>query len=179
MKRILHWCMAAAMAVTLVAAAAGASIPDDQKEQERISRQVHHELLMMPQLTIFDNLSYKVEDGTVTLMGQVRNPILKDEATAMVKRIEGVEKVDNRIEILPPSFNDDHIRRREARAIFGYEPLFHYSLGVYPSIHIIVKNGNVTLEGAVNSERDKDIAGIRANEVPGVFSVKNQLKVEN
>jgi hyperosmotically inducible protein len=171
--------MAAAMAVTLVAAAAGTSIPDDQKGQERISRQVHHQLLMMPQLTIFDNLSYKVEDGTVTLMGQVRNPILKDEATAMVKRIEGVEKIDNQIEILPVSFLDDSIRRREARAIFGYEPLFRYSLGAYPSIHIIVKNGNVTLEGVVSNQMDKNMAGIRANDVPGVFSVKNDLKVEN
>jgi hyperosmotically inducible protein len=171
--------MAAAMAMSLIAAAGAATPPDDQRSEDRIKREVRHELVLMPQLTIFDNLSYKVDDGTVTLLGQVRNPVLKDEATAAVKKIEGVEKVDNQIEILPPSFNDDRIRRREARAIFGYEPLFRYSLGAVPTIHIIVKNGNVTLEGVVGNQMDKNMAGIRANGVPGVFSVKNNLQVEN
>src|SRR5262249_18336305 len=123
-------------------------------------------------------LSYKVEDGTVTLYGQVRNAFLKDEATGVVKKIEGVERVDNRIEILPASFNDDRIRRQEARAIFGYDSLFRYSMGVVPPIHIIVKNGQVTLEGVVNSQADKNVAGIRANGVPGVFSVTNNLEIE-
>jgi osmotically-inducible protein OsmY len=178
MKSILRWSMAAAMAFSLISAASAAS-PDDQISQERISRQVRHELVMMPQLTIFDNLSYKVDDGAVTLMGQVRNAFLKDEATAVVKKIEGVETVNNQIEILPASFNDDRIRRREARAIFGFEPLARYSLGVVPTIHIIVKNGKVSLEGVVSNKMDKNMAGIRANGVPGVFSVENNLKVEN
>lgn len=173
----IRWCMAAVMALALVSAASAAP-PDDQASQERITRQVRHELVMMPQFSVFDNLSYKVDDGTVTLTGQVRNAFLKDEATAVVKKIEGVEKVDNQIEILPASFNDDRIRRSEARAIFGFEPLFRYSQGAIPSIHIIVKNGNVALEGVVNTQADKNMAGIRANGVPGVFSVQNNLRIE-
>lgn len=178
MRTMLRWSVAAAMALSLISAASAAP-PDQQRSEERITRQVRHELVMIPQLTVFDNLSYKVDDGTVILMGQVRNGFIKDEATAVVKKIEGVEKVDNRIEVLPASFNDDRIRRREALAIFGFEPLSRYSLGVVPSIRIIVKNGNVSLEGVVNSTMDKNMAGIRANEVAGVFSVQNNLVVEN
>lgn len=178
MKTILRWGVAAAMALSLISAAS--AVPLDQPApEERITRQVRHELVMIPQLTVFDNLSYKVEDGTVILMGQVRNGFIKDEATAVIKKIEGVEKVDNRIEVLPASFNDDRIRRREALAIFGFEPLSRYSMGVLPSIRIIVKNGNVSLEGVVTSTMDKNMAGIRANGVPGVFSVQNNLVVEN
>jgi hyperosmotically inducible protein len=153
--------------------------PDaSQRLQNRIIREVRHELVMLPQLTIFDNLAYKVDGDTVTLLGQVRNAVLKDEATSVVKTIEGVEHVNNQIEILPTSINDDRIRRQVARAIFSEDALFYYSLGSLPSIHIIVKNGHVSLEGVVNSQGDKNIAGIRANGVPGVFSVENNLKVE-
>ncbi len=178
MKKLLSWLLAAAT-LSLAVAATGAPLPSDQRAEDRIYRSVRHELVMLPQLTVFDNLSYKVEDGTVTLYGQVRNPVLKDEAASVVKKIEGVAYVDNRIEILPASFSDDRIRRQEARAIFGYGSLFWYSLGVYPPIHIIVKNGHVTLEGLVNNQTDKNIAGIRAHGVPGVFSVENKLEVEN
>lgn len=149
-----------------------------QKNQDRVSREVNHELIMLPQLTIFDNLAYKVNGGKVTLMGQVRNPVLKDEANSVVKKIEGVESVDNQIEILPPSSNDDRIRRQVARAIFNDDGLFRYSMGSVPPIHIIVKNGHVDLEGVVNNQSDKDRAGLRANGVPGVFEVKNNLQVE-
>ncbi|HEY6305243.1 MAG TPA: BON domain-containing protein [Candidatus Angelobacter sp.] len=179
MKRVLFWTLAGVMTLTLAAAAGASPLTDDQQAENRIYRSVRHELVMLPQLTVFDNLSYKVEDGTVTLYGQVRNPVLKDEAASVVKKIEGVESVNNRIEILPASFNDDRIRRREARAIFGYDSLFRYSLGVVPPIHIIVKNGHVTLEGMVTTQADKNVAGIRANGVPGVFSVENNLQVEN
>jgi hyperosmotically inducible periplasmic protein len=179
MKSVLYWCMAAGMSLLLVAAASASAPPDDQRVLDRINSEVRHELVMIPQLTIFDNLSYRVDEGTVTLTGQVRNAFIKDEAAAVVKKIEGVQKVNNQIEVLPASFNDDSIRRREARAIFGFEPLSRYSLGVVPPIHIIVKNGHVTLEGVVNSQMDKNMAGIRANGVPGVFSVENDLKIEN
>jgi hyperosmotically inducible periplasmic protein len=172
-----RWSVAAVMALSLISAANAASL-DQQAMQERITGQVRHELVMIPQLTVFDNLSYKVEDDTVILMGQVRNGFIKDQAAAMVKKIEGVEKVDNRIEVLPASFNDDRIRRQEARAIFGDESLSRYSMGVLPSIRIIVKNGNVSLEGVVGSAMDRNVAGIRANGVPGVFSVQNNLVVE-
>lgn len=150
----------------------------DQRMQERISREVYHELVTLPELSIFDNLSYKVDGSTVTLMGQVRNAVLKDEAQQAIKRIEGVQKIDNQIQILPPSPNDDRIRRQVARAIFNDDRLFPYSMGSVPPIHIIVNGGHVTLEGVVNSQGDKNEAGIRANSVPGVFSVQNNLRVE-
>jgi hyperosmotically inducible protein len=146
--------------------------------QDRISREVFHELITLPQLTIFDNLQYKVNGNKVTLMGQVVDATLKDSAEKNVKRIEGVESVNNQIEILPASSNDDRIRRQVARALFNDERLFRYSMGSVPPIHIIVKGGHVTLEGVVNSQADKDAANIRANGVPGVFSVDNHLQVE-
>jgi hyperosmotically inducible protein len=146
--------------------------------QDRVSREVFHELVTLPQLTIFDNLQYKVDGSKVTLMGQVRDAILKDSAEKRVKSIEGVESVNNQIEILPASGNDDRIRREVARALFNDERLFRYSMGSVPPIHIIVKNGHVTLQGVVNSEADKNEANIRANSVPGVFSVDNNLQVE-
>jgi hyperosmotically inducible protein len=133
---------------------------------------------MLPQFSIFDNLAYKVEGGTVTLLGQVRNAVLKDEAAQVVKHVEGVEKVDNQIEILPASFNDDRIRRQVARAIFNEPRLFNYAIQSNPPIHIIVKNGRVDLQGVVRDQGDKDVAGIMANGVPGVFAVQNDLQVE-
>jgi hyperosmotically inducible protein len=149
----------------------------DQKLQARINREVYHELMMLPQLTIFDHIAFKVEGNTVTLMGAVRNAILKDAAEQVVKRVEGVEHVNNQIEVLPPSPNDDRIRLAVAHAIFSDERLFKYSLASVPPIHIIVKNGHVTLEGTVDSETDKNEAYLRANSVPGVFSVENHLQV--
>lgn len=149
-----------------------------QRNQDRVNKEVFHELVMLPQLTIFDNLAYKVDGGKVTLTGQVRNAVLKDEASSAVKKIEGVDSVDNQIQILPPSPNDDRIRRQVARAIFNDDGLFPYSMGSVPPIHIIVSGGHVSLEGVVNSQGDKDRAGLRANGVPGVFSVQNNLKVE-
>jgi len=149
-----------------------------QRMQDRVSREVFHELVTLPQLTIFDNLQYKVDGNKVTLMGQVRDAILKDSAEKRVKSIEGVESVNNQIEILPASGNDDRIRREVARALFNDERLFRYSMGSVPPIHIIVKNGHVTLQGVVNSDADKNEANIRANSVPGVFSVDNKLQVQ-
>ena len=149
-----------------------------QRMQDRVSREVFHELVTLPQLTIFDNLQYKVDGNKVTLLGQVRDAILKDSAEKRVKSIEGVESVNNQIEILPASGNDDRIRREVARALFNDERLFRYSMGSVPPIHIIVKNGHVTLQGVVNSEADKNEANIRANSVSGVFSVDNNLQVQ-
>ncbi|MGC2742299.1 MAG: BON domain-containing protein [Candidatus Angelobacter sp.] len=154
------------------------SVTGPQRLQDRISREVFHELVTLPQLTIFDNLQYKVDGNKVTLMGQVRNAVLKDSAESAVKHIEGVDSVNNQIEILPPSPNDDRIRREVARSLFNDERLFRYSMGSVPPIHIIVKGGHVTLEGIVNSQADKNEANIRANSVPGVFSVDNHLQVE-
>ena len=128
---------------------------------------------------MFDNLAYKVDpDGTVTLLGQVSRPVLKSDAENAVKRIEGVEKVVNNIEVLPTSINDDQIRRAAYRAIYGNDVLSQYQLRAVPPIHIIVKNGHITLEGVVARQMDKQIAGMQANSVPGAFSVTNNLVVE-
>ncbi len=145
--------------------------------QDRITREVRHELLLLPYYNVFDWLQYQVQGYNVTLMGQVTNPTLKSDAQNAVKRIEGVESVDNRIEVLPPSPNDDRIRREEYNAIYGYDGLSRYAWGPVPTIHIIVNNGHVTLEGVVDSQADKDMANIRAKGVPQVFSVTDNLHV--
>ena len=147
------------------------------KSQERITREVRHELLMLPYFGVFDYIAYKVDNGTVTLLGQVVRPTLKSDAENSVKRIEGVERVDNQIEVLPPSPMDDQLRLRLFRAIYGDPGLQKYELGVQKPIRIIVKNGHVTLEGVVDNQTDKDLANIRAKGVPGSFSVDNNLQV--
>jgi hyperosmotically inducible periplasmic protein len=147
------------------------------KAVERIQKEVRHELVMLPFLDVFDNLAYKVDGYNVTLVGQVTNPTVKSDAENSVKKIEGVEKVDNQIEVLPVSPMDDGLRRRLFVAIYGYAPMQKYALPTIKPIRIVVKNGHVTLEGVVNSEGDKNIAGIRANGVPNVFSVTNNLVV--
>jgi len=177
------------MTIFSVAALASPAIQDNQptgalnqKSLDRIYKEVRHELVMLPYYGVFDNLAYKVDpDGTVTLLGQVspeRGSTLKSEAEKAVKRIEGVEKVVNNIEVLPASFSDDRIRRAAYRAIYGDPALNLYQLRAVPPIHIIVKNGNITLEGVVALQMDKQIAGMRANAIPGVFSVTNNLVVE-
>lgn len=151
-----------------------------QKSIDRIYKEVRHELVMLPFYGVFDNLAYKVDpDGTVTLLGQVSRPTLKSDAENVVKHIEGVEKVVNNIEVLPTSINDDQIRRATYRAIYGNEVLSQYQMRAVPPIHIIVKNGHITLEGVVAREMDKQIAGIQANSVHGAFSVTNNLVVED
>ena len=147
------------------------------KSEERITREVRHELLMLPYFGVFDNIAYKVNGDEVTLLGQVVRPVLKSDAENAVKRIEGVEKVDNQIEVLPPSEIDDRLRLRVFRAIYQYPPLQKYELGVQKPIRIIVKNGRLTLEGVVDSEADKNLVGLRANSVSGIFSVTNNLQV--
>jgi hyperosmotically inducible protein len=147
------------------------------RSTERITREVRHELLMLPYLGVFDNLAYKVDGYNVTLIGQVTRPTLKSDAENIVKKIEGVEHVDNQIEVLPPSPGDDRLRRQLYRAIYGFPALQKYALGVQQPIRIIVKNGKVTLEGVVDNEADKNIANIRANGVPGIFSVTNNLQI--
>jgi hyperosmotically inducible periplasmic protein len=150
-----------------------------QKGIDRITREVRHELVMLPFYGVFDNLAYQVApDGTVTLTGQVARPILKSDAENAVKRIEGVEKVVNNIEVLSVSPNDDRIRRAAYRAIYGNSVLSQYQLRAVPPIHIIVNRGHITLEGVVARQMDKQIAGMQANGVHGAFSVTNNLRVE-
>jgi hyperosmotically inducible protein len=147
------------------------------KAEARIQKEVRHELLMLPYFGVFDNIAFKVDGYNVTLLGQVARPSLKSDAENVVKHIEGVEHVDNQIEVLPPSPMDDRLRLQLFHAIYGYPALEKYELGVQKPIRIIVKNGHITLEGVVDSEGDKNIAGLRANGVPGTFSVTNNLQV--
>jgi len=166
-----------AILVLACAVAAGQANQAPARSTERITKEVRHELLMLPYLGVFDNLAYKVDGYNVTLVGQVTRPTLKSDAENVVKRIEGVEHVDNQIEVLPPSPQDDRLRRQLYRAIYGFPSLQKYSLGVQQPIRIIVKSGKVTLEGMVDNEGDKNMANIRANGVPGIFSVTNNLQV--
>jgi len=148
-----------------------------EKATQRIVKEVRHELLMLPYLDVFDYIAYKVDGYNVTLLGAVTRPSVKSDAEKAVKGIEGVEKVDNQIEVLPPSSMDDQLRLRLYQAIYGFPSLQRYALGVQKPIRIIVKSGRVTLEGVVDSEADKNTAGIRANGVPGTFAVTNNLQV--
>lgn len=155
----------------------GMAFAQNDPATARINKEVRHELVMLPYLDVFDNLSYRVDGNCVTLVGQVTRPILKTSAERVVKGIDGVDKVDNQIEVLPLSGHDDRLRRSLYRAIYGYPPMNRYALPVIKPIRIIVKNGHVTLEGVVDSQADKNVANIRANGVHGVFSVTNNLRV--
>ena len=160
-------------------ARAHASNQGRDMDQASITNEVRHQLVMLPFYTLFDNLEYKVQGSTVTLMGQVVRPDLKDDAASAVKRVKGVETVDNQIKVLPLSPMDNQIRRAEYRAIYSQANLQMYAMRSVPPIHIIVDHGHVTLEGVVARQADKDAAGIAANGVPNVFSVTNSLRVEN
>src|SRR6266852_5057202 len=166
-KSLLLTFLVSVLAISMVAQGNREAL--SPKGIDRIVKEVHHELVMLPFYGVFDNLAYKVDpDGTVTLLGQVSRPTLKSDA----------ENVVNNIEVLPTSINDDNIRRAVYRAIYGNSVLSQYQLRAIPPIHIIVKNGNVTLEGVVARAMDKQVAGIQANGVSGVFSVTNNLQVE-
>jgi len=139
---------------------------------------VRHQLVMLPYYSVFDDLQFSLENGVVTLAGDVTRPVLKSDAANVVKNISGVTNVVNNIKVLPLSSFDNRIRVATYRSVFGYAGLYRYAMGANPSIHIIVDNGHVTLKGVVSNQGDKNLAYIRANGVPGVFSVTNDLVVE-
>lgn len=147
-------------------------------EESRIVQEVRHQLVMLPYYSIYDDLAFRVDRGTITLLGAVTRPTLKSDAENVTKRVEGVTQVNNQIEVLPLSDLDWQIRRAEARAIYGDPTIgIRYGDQALPPIHIIVKNGHVTLEGVVANQTDKNLINIRANGVPNVFSVQNDLLV--
>jgi hyperosmotically inducible protein len=178
-----------ATTIALALSAAGVAAKHDSNHNDafitgdanenRIAKEVRHQLVTLPYYGVFDDLAFRVEGGKVTLLGAVTRPTLKSDAENVSKRVEGVTQVDNRIEVLPLSSMDDQIRIAEYRAIYG-DPVLstRYGFRAVPSIHIIVKNGNVTLEGVVANQGDKDIVNVRANGVPNVFKVTNDLLVE-
>lgn len=149
----------------------------EPKAEQNLIKEIRHQLVLLPYYSVFDNLAFKVQGSKVILLGQVVRPTLKSDAEAAVKSVEGVTSVENDIEVLPPSPMDDQIRRAVFHAIYGEPQLSRYAESAVPSIHIIAKNGHVTLEGVVDNETDKNLAGLRANGVPNVFSVKNNLVV--
>ncbi len=171
--------MVFAGAATAFAAAKSQAPKEPARYEAWLKNQVRHDLVMLPYLTLFDNLEYKVQGTTVTLMGQVVNPSLKPDAGRVVKNIEGVTQVNNEIKVLPPSSMDWQIRRAEYRAIYGFAGLWKYAMGALPPVHIVVDNGHVTLYGVVDSESDKNLINLRAKTVPNVFSVTNNLQVAN
>jgi hyperosmotically inducible protein len=148
-------------------------------DENELIQKVRHSLLMLPYYGIFDDLGFKVDGGTVTLSGEVTRPTLKDDAGSAVKHLAGVTDVINNIEVLPLSPNDDRLRIAASRTIYGDPSLsMRYGNQAAPPIHIIVKNGNIRLEGVVASEMDRNVAGIRAKGVHGAFDVQNDLRVE-
>ncbi|PYS48625.1 MAG: transport-associated protein [Acidobacteria bacterium] len=165
------------IAATVTIAAPAASNNQGLSEQQ-VSQKVQHELVTLPYYGVFDNLAYKVEGNTVTLYGQVVQPTTRKDAERRVARISGVERVINNIEVLPLSPFDDSIRIQTYRAVFNAGGLYRYALGANPSIHIVVRNGNVTLEGVVANDTDRQLAYMAASRVPGVFSVTNNLRSE-
>lgn len=152
----------------------------EDRRSATLKEEVRHQLVMLPYFSVFDWLEAQVSpDGTVTLMGEVTQPVLKSDAEKSIKRLESATSVVNKIEVLPLSNMDDQIRHAVYRAIYMNEsPLFKYAMRSVGPIHIIVKNGHVTLKGVVANSGDKQLAYMAANGVPGVFSVENQLKVE-
>ncbi|MCI0355451.1 MAG: BON domain-containing protein [Acidobacteria bacterium] len=146
--------------------------------QARRERQVLHELRMLPYYSVFDNLEFRVNGDRVVLSGQVVRVTLRSDAASRVRKLEWVETVDNRIEVLPVSFHDDRLRRALYRAVYGQAALQRYALQNPGPIHIIVKNGHVTLEGVVANRMESNIAYIQARGVSGVFSVTTRLRVE-
>ena len=178
-----------------------AATPDAKQQATlKLAEQVRKQIVMQPQYSVFDYLHFAIKGDTVILRGKVSRPTLKSGVENAVKRIEGVSQVTNEIEVLPTSPNDDRLRAAVYASIYGYAPLQRYTsnrggprgvpsvaraaggvtndppLGFH-AIHIIVENGNVTLTGAVDSDTDLAMAGMRANSVPGVFSVDNDLQV--
>ena len=155
-----------------------ASLPTTQTDEQRLVNKIRHELITLPFYGVFDNMSFSLDGRKVILHGQVTRPVLSSSAANVVKRIVGVEEVDNQIEVLPLSPNDDRLRIAVYRTIFSQASLGRYTLGAIPPVRILVKNGDVTLAGVVINEMDKNLAGLFANQVAGVFSVTNQLTVE-
>lgn len=190
MRRIFGAAIAAALVVTVGFAAS----PNSQKDhndaflpgpesESQLAKQIRHKLLTLPYYTIFDDLAFRINGSVVTLEGACPGDVpwdIKSAAEHAVKKVPGVTEVVNNIKVLPLSPDDWQIRRAEARAIYGAPGIgMRYGYQALPSIHIIVDNGNVTLEGVVDNEFDKTLIRTRANTVPGVFSVVDNLRVLN
>ena len=189
LKSVFRVLPMAALLATTVAAPQDSRATDDKPkmtatktemtpEEARLVEEIRRQLVMLPWYGVFDNFEFSIQGSTVTLSGQVTRPTLKSDAEAVVSKVAGVENVVNNIEVLPLSPNDDRIRLDVYRAIFSFTGLDQYALRAVPPIHIVVRNGHVTLSGVVNRAADRDQAEIVAKGVSGVFSVTNNLRLE-
>ncbi len=178
MKSKLFGVFVAGALLAVSALAADKTKPNLPRTDADISKSVHHELMMYPYYGVFDDLSYKVENGQVSLSGAVTQPIKKSDIEHIVAKLPGVESVNDKIEVLPLSDNDNLLRRQIAAAIYRFPSLSRYGAGTHPSIHIIVDNGHVTLSGVVDNEADKNVAALRASGAGLSFGpVVNNLQV--
>ena len=179
MKKLFIKLTSLAAALVLSVTLAGAAQAKEQSAgPQRVMEKIRKELVTLPFYGVFDNLAYSFDGATATLYGQVVRPTTRSDAERRVRRIAGVERVVNQIEVLPLSSFDDSIRSRAYRQIFGTASLYRYAMGANPSLHIVVNRGHMTLEGVVANEGDRRLARIAALQVPGVFSVTNNLRVD-
>lgn len=178
MKKLLSGFLVGLMALSLSLPLTAKPVDRGQGTVETMKK-IRKELVTLPFYGVFDNLAYKYDNGVVTLYGQVVRPTTKSSAEKVVSRVAGVEKVVNKIEVLPLSSFDDQIRVATYRAIYSQPGLDRLGFQAVPSVHIIVNRGHVTLEGVVPTKGDATRAYIAANGVPNVFSVTNNLRVEN
>ncbi len=181
MKTFKSKLVALAAALALTAGAALATPTESNAQglgQQQLGKSVRKELVTLPYYGVFDNLAYEIKGGTVTLYGQVVRPTTRSDAARRVAKLDGVTQVVNKIEVLPLSSFDDAIRRATYRSVFNTAGLYRYAQGANPSLHIVVNHGHVTLEGVVANEGDRRFAYMAASQVPGVFSVTNNLRTE-
>jgi hyperosmotically inducible protein len=167
-------------ATLILTGVAGATAPTGPYTDAEIAAKAAHEIRMYSRYTIWDNINVRVNDGNLALIGQVSQPFKKQDLQRIAQRVPGVTSVTNQLEVLPLSFNDDNLRLRIARAIYRDPALSRYAIQAVPPIHIIVKNGHVTLEGVVNNDLEKTVATMRASSAGLSFGpVQNNLRVEN
>ena len=186
-RRIRGTLRAAVVLLTLLSNMAAVSVPmfaqktanPDERSTPTLAREVRHQIQVLPFYSVFDHISFTLEGTKVTLTGQVLRPTLKENAEVAVRSLEGVAVVVDRIEVLPPSGGDDELRNAVYRAIYEDPGLAGYAVQPVPSIHIIVKNGSVALEGTVESAANKHQAGVRTSGVANVGNVKNNLVVQS
>jgi hyperosmotically inducible protein len=185
MRRLAIWPAVGAQLLALATAALLAQTTSaqkppnpEEKHPSSLSREIHHQILLLPFYSVFDSIAFTLDGSKVTLTGQVLRTTLKEHAEAAVKSVEGVSAVTDHIEVLPVSPADDDLRRAAYRSLYEDSALALYAVQTVPAIHILVKNGNITLEGSVHSESDKTLAGVRAAAAANVLSVKNNLLVQ-
>ena len=169
-----------ATALVATAGAAGKENTGAPRTDADVAKAVRHEILMYPRYTLWDDVSFRVENGSVELLGAVNQPYKKSDLEKIIQHVPGVTAVTNELKVLPLSTFDDRLRLQVANAIYRDPTLSRYAMGAVPSIHIIVDNGHVTLTGAVNSDMEKQIAGMRASGAGlGFGAVVNNITVDN